>query len=193
MSRLDIQYIKGGYYHIYNRGAHRRSIFHNDQDFLYVQDRLKTYAGKQQIAVIAYCHMPNHYHWLVRQDGEIEARWLPQRVFNCYGKYYHFRHKHSGVIFEGPFEAKMVDTDRYLRHLCRYIHLNPVMDGFAQAPELWAYSNFAEWLGTRTGTMVDHALIQAHFQNGDLYRQYVMDYLTGLGQAVDNLDYLQNW
>ena len=123
--------------------------------------------------------MPNHYHWLVRQDGVVEAGVLPQRVFNGYVKAFNNRHRRSGTLFEGPFKAKLVNTDDYLRHLPRYIHANPVKDGFAASPELWPYSNFPEWIGASNGTMVDHEFIDTIYPSRTEYKQSVLDYLTG--------------
>ena len=111
MARRNIQFQSSCYYHVYNRGARRRSIFVDDTDFRAALQALKTYSARYQIAIIAYCFMPNHYHWLVRQDGVVEARMLPQRVFNGYAKHFNQRHKRAGTLFEGPFRAKLVDKD----------------------------------------------------------------------------------
>jgi REP element-mobilizing transposase RayT len=179
MAARDVQFVQGRYYHIFNRGAHQASICLDEEDFQDIVRRIKEYAAKFSIAIIAYCLMPNHYHWLVRQDGVVEARMLPQRVFNGYAKRFNNRHHQSGTLFEGPFRAKLVDQALYLRHLPRYIHANPVKDGFATSLELWPYSNYAEWIGTRNGTLVDHEFIATFFPSRAAYRQSVIDYLLG--------------
>jgi putative transposase len=76
---------------------------------------------------------------------------LPQLVFNSYGKAYNKRYDHSGTLFEGRYKAKHVDSDCYLRHLCRYIHANPVKDGLVEHLEEWPYSNYLEWNGLGCG------------------------------------------
>ena len=193
MAARDTQFVEGQYYHIYNRGAGRGNICLDDDDFTNILWRIKAYVAKFSIAIIAYCLMPNHYHWLVRQDGVVEARMLPQRVFNGYAKHFNQRHQRSGTLFEGPFRAKLVDKDEYLRHLPRYIHGNPVKAGFAAAPELWPYSNYAEWLGTRTGTLVDHAFIDQFYPDRGRYNQSVLDYLTNIHTLPPALfRYLEN-
>ena len=176
MARRDTQFIQGAYYHIYNRGANRTSIFLDEADFLDTLKRMKEYAARFSIAIIAYCLMPNHYHWLVRQDGLTEARLLPQRVFNGYVKAFNRRHQRTGTLFESEFKANPVEEDGYLRHLCRYIHINPVKDGFTTAPELWPYSNYLEWIKARNGTLVDHRFIDEFFPDMYKYQQYVQDY-----------------
>lgn len=191
MPRRELQFVQGAYYHIYNRGAGRRSIFRSDENYRYLLGLTKMVANECQLAMIAYCLLPNHYHWLVRQDGELPANLLPQRVFGGYTRAFNNMYEESGTLFEGRFQAKLVDSNEYLLHLCRYIHINPVKDGFAAAPELWPYSNYPEWIGVRSGTLVDRAFIQAHFPVVGHYQRFVLDYLAGRSQMPVALkDYL---
>ena len=102
-------YVSGHYYHIYNRGAHRVSIFREEDNYHFVLCKVKKYLAELALSVIAYCLMPNHYHFLVRQDGENRAGLLPQRVFNSYSKAYNRRYEHSGTLFQGPYQVIHVD------------------------------------------------------------------------------------
>lgn len=172
------QFVPGSYYHLYNRGAHRQSIFRQESDYLSVLARTKEVARLYQIAVIAYCLMPNHYHFLVRQEGPHRAGQLAQSVFNGYSKSFNLRYAHAGTLFEGPYQVRLVETDRHLRHLCRYIHANPVKDGIALAPELWPYSNYLEWINQRSGTLVDREFVVQHFPEPQRYVAFVQDYLA---------------
>jgi putative transposase len=179
MPAREIQFVRGEYYHLYNRGAHRMAIFRKADNYEFVLRRMKQYATEFQITFIAYCLMPTHYHWLVRQDGDADAGLLPQRVFNSYTKAYNNAYNHVGTLFETRFKAKLIDRDEYLRHLCRYIHANPVRDGLALTPELWLYSNYLEWIGIRNGTLVDRTFVQSFFPDRERYKAFVTDYLTG--------------
>ena len=169
----------GMYYHIFNRGVHRMPIFREPENYLFVLRHMKQYSRDFQIAVIAYCLMPNHYHLLVRQDGDAPAGWLPQRVFNRYTKAYNKRYGHSGTLFEHRFQAKPVTDETYLLHLCRYIHANPVRDGLVPDPGQWPYSNYLEWVGERGGTLIDRAFVQTWVGHPSVYREMVLDYLRG--------------
>jgi putative transposase len=40
--------------------------------------------------------------------------------------YFNKKWHRSGILFEGNFKAKLIETDEYLLHLSRYIHLNPI-------------------------------------------------------------------
>ncbi len=134
-------YIQSHYYHIFNRGSGKAKIFQEEDNYYFVLGRIKKYSREFKLNVIAYCLMPNHYHLLIRQDGGYRAGLLPQRVFNSYSKAYNRKYDHSGTLFEGPYKIVHVTGESHLRHLCRYIHSNPVKDGLVQRPEEWPFSN----------------------------------------------------
>lgn len=187
MPRRKVQFVQGNYYHIYNRGADRRSIFLNAENFRYCLALINKYLEPLQITMIAYCLLPNHYHWLVRQDGAAKAGLLPQRVFNAYATAFNNRNQRSGTLFADRFQAILVSTDEYLRHLCRYIHANPVRHGIADAIDLWPYSNYLGWIEQRPEQVVDRDFVKAHFPTPDQYQAYVRSYLSGHVQLPSGL------
>jgi putative transposase len=178
-TKKKIDFIQGGYYHLYNRGAGRTNIFIDDQDFVDFLMRLKEYMKNFQVQMIAYCLMPNHFHLLVRQEGTIKAGLAVQYTCNGYVQRFNLRHDRQGALFQGSYDGGHVDNDIYLRHLCRYIHGNPVKDGFVSRPKLWPYSNYQEWRGQRNGRLVDREFIDAHFGSHQAYTSYLIDYLAG--------------
>jgi len=119
MPQRRTQFVQGEYYHIYNRGAGRRKVFREADNYLFAIGRAKYYAPRYQVAVIAYCLLPNHYHFLVRQDGDTSAGLLVQHVFNSYSKAYNRRYGRSGTLFEGRFRAIHIDEQSHLIHLRR--------------------------------------------------------------------------
>lgn len=187
MPRRKVQFVQGSYYHIYNRGADQRSIFRSEENYRYCLRLMSKYLERLQITMIAYCLLPNHYHWLVRQDGEERAGLLPQRGFNAYSTAFNNHNNRSGTLFEDRYKAIVVTTDDYLRHLCRYIHANPVRHGIADAVDLWPYSNSLEWIEQRPGQLVNRDFVKMHFPTTDHYRAYVRAYLSGQAQLPPGL------
>ena len=187
MPRRTVTFEPGGYYHLYNRGAGRRSIFLNQENYRFALELLNRYLAPLHLTMIAYCLLPNHYHWLVRQDGEAKAGLLAQRVFNAYSKAFNNSNDRSGTLFEDRYAAIAVTSDEYLRHLCRYIHANPVRHGIATTVELWPYSNYLEWLEQRPGKLVDQAFVQAHFPAPGQYQAFVASYVSVQVKLPDGL------
>jgi putative transposase len=177
MPARTITFDQDRYYHIYNRGVARQSIFVEAENYIFLLRHVKQYARELQLALIAYGLLPNHYHFLVRQDGAAKAGLLPQLAFNRYSKAFNRRYGHSGTLFEGRFKAKPVESEAYLLQLCRYIHANPVKHGLVRSPDEWPYSNYLEWMKERPGTLVDHEFVDGYFPKRADYAEFVRDYL----------------
>lgn len=187
-----INWLPNHYYHLYNRGARQLTIFHKRDNYIFVLKKFKEIIQKYDLSMIAYVLMPNHYHLLVRQNGQVKAGLLPQITFNSYAKAYNHEFEHSGTIFQGRFEARVVSDDVHLRHLCRYIHANPVKDGFVMRPEQWIYSNYLEWIGRRPGTLFDGQFLVDYFESVAAYREFVDDYVMSMEESK-TLGYLRRF
>ena len=188
MSRYKIASHQGGYYHVYNRGAGHGRIFQEAENYLFLLRQVKYYVQALGIAVIAYCLLPNHYHFLVRQDGEKPVGLLFQRIFNSYSKAFNKRYGRTGTLFEGPYRAIPVTDEAYLLHLCRYIHANPVRHGLVERLEEWPYSNYPEWMGLRNGVLWDPVFVHAHFPDRVTYGRFVWAYVIGDAQLPEDLE-----
>jgi len=142
-----IPFVPFNFYHIYNRGNSKQKIFKDQEDYkrfvglLYAcnqkdnfkSDNLRKSEGLFNtkiedtiVAVGAYCLMPNHFHLLVTSTDKEGISKFIQKVTTAYVMYYNKKHKRTGGLFEGKFKSEHADSDRYLKYLFSYIHLNPV-------------------------------------------------------------------
>jgi REP element-mobilizing transposase RayT len=173
MARRNIDFVQGETYHVYNRGVNRQSIFRSDDNYVFLLQRVKGYVAQWQVVVIAYCLMPNHYHFVLRQGGEHAISLFVQSVFNSYSKAFNTMYGRSGTLFEGPFRAAHVADEAYLLHLCRYVHRNPLEGGLVMDLRDWPYSNYLEWIGERCGTLVDREVLDSCFSTPEAYIEFV--------------------
>jgi REP element-mobilizing transposase RayT len=114
---------------------------------------------KYKVDMLAYCLMPNHYHFLLKQLSTASLSQFIASVFNPYIQVINRQAGRRGPLFAGRFKDVLVDRDEYLIHLCRYIHLNPVEAGLVEHPEEWPFTNYLEWIGEREGTLQDREFI----------------------------------
>ena len=177
MAQRKTPFLPNNYYHIYNRGANRADIFLNDKDYMFLLKQVNEHIEEFDITAIAYCLMSNHYHFILRQNGEAKINDFMQAVFYNYSSSFNTIHKHSGTLFEGPFRAILIDKSKCLLHLCRYIHRNPLEAGIVVKPEQWHYSNYAEFIGKRRGILVDREFVKANFGSPGAYEDFVMNYV----------------
>ena len=145
MSVRKTSFVAGEYYHIYNRGNSKQTIFRDKWDYdrflklLFIsngQINFKIFnAGKevfdfnrgaQIVDIGAYCLMPNHFHILLTQTGGGNISKFMQKLSTGYSMYFNKKYERTGTLFEGKFKSEHVDNDRYLKYLFSYIHLNPI-------------------------------------------------------------------
>jgi putative transposase len=167
-------FAQGLYYHIYNRGAGKQPIFFNAANYEYLLRLVHRYSPKYGAKIIAYCWMPNHYHFLLRQETDEPLSKFINVLFNTYVQAVNLEQGRSGTLFEGRFRHVCVDRYEYLIQLCRYIHNNPRKAGLVASLEDWPYSNYLEWIGLRNGILKDDAFIEQYFPGTrETYRQFV--------------------
>jgi hypothetical protein len=116
--------------------------------------------------------MPNHYHLLV-QCKTNEVSEAMQRLSMAYTKAMNRRYNRVGSLFQGQFQAIAVDSDEYLYHLTRYIHLNPVKAGIVTHPESWEFSSYLEYARTRAGTLPQLGVLQQQFASESQYQKFL--------------------
>ncbi len=169
-------YLKGHAYHIFNRGCNRERIFFTDANYVYLLKKIKETHGKYGANLIAYCLMPNHYHFLVQQQTDRPlSDWL-QNIFNGYSQAINKQERRSGTLFQGRPKNIDIYDDRYFIQLALYIHYNPVEAGLVKKPEDWLYSNYLEWAGKRNGSLVDREMVNAYFRSPADYEKLMTEY-----------------
>lgn len=183
MPRREYPFLPDQYYHFYNRGNNRQTIFFQRENYFYFLRGLKKYV-RGKVDILAYCLMPTHYHMLGRVRSGVqtdEVSRMMMRLGVSYTKAINQRFDRTGSLFQGQFQGKPVQTYEHLLNLCLYIHTNPVKDGLVGQPEDWEFSNYLEWINLRKGTLVDHDFIEANFGSAEEYRKLVMDTVQSRG------------
>jgi putative transposase len=171
------------YYHVYNRGNNYQAIFFERENYLHFLRLIRQYLVSQKIVILAYCLMPNHYHFLVKCDRENLSKAM-KLVSLAYTKGINKRFNRVGALFQGKFKAALVDSDEYLVHLVRYIHLNPVKAGLVQNAQEWEFSSYCEYAGVRNGTLPQLDVIRSLFDSQMQYQSFLEGYTLPLFPQV---------
>ena len=173
----------GGFFHIYNRGHNKNSIFKDEEDYYFILARTRQILGLQKspskwinplpsnsFAILSYCLMPNHFHFLIHQKTNVSISKLMGKLCTSYSIFFNKKYNQIGSLFQDQFKAKLVDYDSYLLHLSAYIHKNP------KAPYKWSHSSFYDYLGNRNDHLVDKNLILKMVGGQSKYKDFVDDY-----------------
>ena len=141
MARLPRYVIPGQPQHIIQRGNNRQAIFAAEADYQFFRDALIEAAAKYGLAIHAYVWMTNHVHLLATPVFGDSIGKTFQSVGRRYVQYFNYTYKRSGTLWEGRYRATVVDSERYLLTLMRYIELNPVRAGMVVAPQDYPWSS----------------------------------------------------
>jgi len=174
------------YYHVYNRGNNFQPIFFGCENYVYFLRQLRKYLTPDQVEIVAYCLMPNHYHLLVYLKTD-DLSGLMQRFALSYTKAINERFGRVGALFQGRFKAIHVDREAYLLHLSRYIHANPVAAGLTKLPEEWEFSSYREFVGLRKGTLPKPDIVLAQFASSNTYRAFTEAYVANDQRLIEHL------
>ena len=146
MARKPRLHYPGACYHVILRGNGGQDIFFDKQDrsrfFLLLQEGI----GRYKHRIHAYCLMTNHVHLAV-QVADVSLSRIIQNVSFRYTRYINRRRNQVGHLFQGRYKALLIDADRYLLQLVRYIHNNPVRAGMVKLPEQYIWSSHSSYLG----------------------------------------------
>jgi REP element-mobilizing transposase RayT len=130
------------------RGNERRRIYRDATDRREFLRQLELAVERYEWLCHGYCLMPNHYHLLVetpRANLPIGMRHLN----GCYGGAFNRRHDRVGHVFQGRYNAQLVEKQSYLIALVRYIMLNPIRTAppLSSVPEGYRWSSYRILLG----------------------------------------------
>ena len=149
MSRpLRIEFA-GAVYHVISRGDRRGAIYYNDSDRLDWQGVLARVCDHHHFVVHGFCQMGNHYHLLLETPEANLARGM-RELNGIYSQHFNHRHDLVGHLFQGRYKAMLVQRDRYLLELIRYIVLNPVRAQLVSSADDWRWSSHRYFLDTTT-------------------------------------------
>lgn len=164
---------KGSYYHVYNRGTRKQNIFIQNRDYKRFLERLGEYKDKFEVSILSYCLMPNHFHLLVKQETDIPITFFMLRLGTSYAKYFNIKYDQVGSLFQGPFKAKLIDSDEYLLQVSRYIHRNPLSIS-TPGVDLTSYpwSSYASYINGGKDNLVNSAYVLSYFAKSNSREDY---------------------
>ncbi len=94
----------------------------------------------------AYVLMGNHYHLLLETPEPNLSRGM-HRINAVYTQRFNKRHERVGHLVQGRFKAILVEKERHLMELVRYVVLNPVRAGLVRKAGDWRWSNYRSTAG----------------------------------------------
>jgi putative transposase len=175
MTDIKTPLLPNNYYHVFSHANGHENLFNSDNNYQFFMSRYAHYIDP--IAnTIAYCLMPNHFHFLIEikdekalnkanilfQTGrkvakknikDLKETELPKFNSNVFSNFlssytqsFNKYEERNGSLFVPNFKRKEVCDESYLINLIAYIHNNPKHHGFVENIEDWEYSSYNSYL-----------------------------------------------
>lgn len=219
-NRLEI-FSPGEIYHTFNRGVEKRRVFLDKKDYTYALRILKYYLFKtlplsfskysdlsfnqkinyessyfrlenQQVDILSYCLMPNHFHLLIKELLENGISKFMANFSNSYTKYFNLKETRVGPLFQGTFKSVYVESDNQLINVSRYIHLNPIKSMLVKLEDLnlYQWSSFPEFLNRNEQKICNTDLIMSYFGSKEKFIEFTYDQ-RDFHNKLESIEYLR--
>lgn len=96
------------------------NILSKERDEILRHLRLNNF--NEEISLLAYCLMPNHFHFFVKQKSAKSIDTFMQSLCTRYTMYFNRKYKRVGSLFQAVYKAVLVTDENQFVHLSRYIH-----------------------------------------------------------------------
>jgi REP element-mobilizing transposase RayT len=169
-------------YHIYNQGNNKQPIFLSNEDYLTFL-RMTRKLISHQTAIIAYCLMPNHFHFLIYTDERAgivvqQGGLLIDPITNAfrkllsgYARIFNKRYNRTGSLFRQKTKVKCLSEidialapaytlQDYYSNCFHYIHQNPYNAGLVNKLKDWEFSSYNDYAQLRDGTLCNKKLAE---------------------------------
>jgi REP element-mobilizing transposase RayT len=168
------KFTPGNIFHIYNRGNNKEKIFLDEQDYRaflfrlglclgFTEEELNkenliampysririTNTDKNNFKLHVFCLMPNHFHLLIEQVGNVSISKLISKVCASYSKYINKKYDIAGHTFQDCFKAVLMENNPQLMWTSAYIHMNPVKDKIVKHPAGYLWSSYNDYTSNR--------------------------------------------
>lgn len=205
-----VPFVKGEYYHLYNRGVDKRTVIEDKSDLQRVYISLhafnspeptgsiyeKFFAKKESpletpmskwskknklIDVIAYCFLPNHYHLVVSPVADEGVSKFMQKFGIGYTNYFNEKYGRSGSLFQGKFKSVHISTNEQLLHVGAYVNLNYKVHQFGNRIPKLVKSSHEEYLRNKSG-VCNKSIVLKQFRHSKEYKNFAEETVENVRQ-----------
>lgn len=187
---------QGETYHIFSKTSYNLPLFKNRHEFSVFLETVHYYLqpdppikfskyrknkkrynldfSQKLVTLICFSLMPNHFHFILKQELEKGIEKFIRRLCNSYAHYFNAKYETAGSLFQGSFKSVRVQSNEQLLHLSRYIHLNPVSSFLVKNPEDYHFSSYLSYLGKKQLNFLDSSIVLDQFESPKDYEKFVL-------------------
>ena len=196
-------FITGNIYHVYNKTLEGKIINYflrlyeicryyrsansilRFSKYIKLSPELKKYYAQKvldknnfRVSVLAYCFMPNHFHFLLKQNASKGISMFISQIQNSFTKYFNTINEKVGPLFLHRFKSKPVLNEEGLKHVFRYINLNPFSAGIINDENSlinYPWSSLKEYLFKKNDLCDNEYLLSIFNKNTDRLKEFILN------------------
>ena len=197
----------GETYHVFNRGVNHQPIFIDKRDYPRALEIMSFYRfskpplrfsfynrlpleekasfwkelekkNEKIVIPLCFCLMPNHFHFLLRQEKENGISKFLANFQNSFTRYINTRHTRSGHLLQGQFKAVRIETESQFLHTSRYIHLNPYTSYVVKTVDQlkkYPWSSLPQYINNDKDGLCNIDDIASNFSTNQQHLQFILD------------------
>jgi putative transposase len=146
MSRRKRVHVDGGTYYVVQHGSAQQPVFAAPDDYADFVRMLASTLSQTRATLHAYACLPLSM-LLVLQVDRIPVGRFMQRLTSRYGRGVHRRTRETGHFFRQRYRAVLIEPEKYLPKLVRYVHGLAAAD--CSSRDVYAGAVKVSWLTTR--------------------------------------------
>jgi len=146
-------------------------ISSTERNRIIIRMKLKNFSD--EIVLLAYCLMPNHFHFFVKQKNAGSIDRFMNSLCTRYTMYFNRKYKRVGPLYQGVYKAVLITSEPQFLHLSRYIHRQALV--LQESPQGQALRNlrekqpcsYPEYLGQRKTEWVHPEEVLSYFDQAN--------------------------
>ena len=129
--------------HVVNRFVRRKKLFYSAADYLAFETILRQALDLFPVRLLAYCIMPNHWHFVVQPHSSAELAAFTKWLSQTHASRWHVAHGTVGTggLYQGRYKVFPVESDEHLHIVCRYTERNALRAGLVPRAEDWRWGS----------------------------------------------------
>ena len=120
------------FWHVCTKGLTSGVIFRSREDYVYGMNGVAVYSQMYQVAVLAFCLMDNHVHFIMRGNESLCKEFIKQ---------YKSRLASLTDVSKADVCMKIIENDEYLMRAIGYVLRNPMAAGLGVLPTAYRWSS----------------------------------------------------
>lgn len=125
-----------------------------------------------RIHLLAYCLMPNHFHFFVKQKDAMDIDCFMNSIFTRYVGYFNKKYNRIGHLFQDEYKAKLITHEDQFIYLSKYIHRQALFDSQGHPLKMSQPSSYVDYINNDPSPWLHLEEVLEYFSKNETQEDY---------------------